>query len=86
MCLPLYEAVFFSKKIISCKADFIPKNIQKNSFIINEINRNNIQKILIKALRIKKYKKNIFNKLSSKNISSLDNILKIRLNEENYIN
>ena len=29
MCLPLYEAVFFSKKIISCKAEFIPKNIQK---------------------------------------------------------
>lgn len=86
MCLPLYEAVFFSKKIISCKAEFIPKNIQKNALIINEINSNNIQKILIKALRTKKYKKNSFNKLSSKNMFSLNNILKTRLNEENHIN
>ena len=86
MCLPLYEAIFFSKKVISVEADFIPLNLKKNFFIISDLKKKYIKISLMKVLKSKNDKKIFFNDLSYNNLFSLNKIFKIRLNEKKYIN
>lgn len=86
MCLPLYEAIFFSKKIISVEADFIPLSFKKKIFLISGLKKKYIKTSLMKVIKSRNEKKIIYNDLSHDNLFSLNKIFKIRLNEKKYIN
>ena len=81
MCLPLYEAIFFSKNIISIKADFILKKVKNRSIILDSFKKQKIEKVLKLALKLKfKKSKSYLNYFKSRDTYSFNGIIDNKIN------
>ena len=81
MCLPLYEAIFFSKNIITIKADFILEKIKTKSVMFDSFNKRQIEKVLKLAFKLSNNKRDkYYNYFKSTNSRSLAEIIKINVN------